>query len=254
MKRIALVLAALALAGCLARAPIGRFDHDAFYHVRDHYRVRYVGNDRAQGVLPRGWRLDNFALDPEGEPVRALTGLEHRVFYSLAQPGRRRSRMYEVERYDLHFVREGGGEMFARTVPVGASNRDYGLRALMRGSVSPGALMSDSNVLGRESIAGAYVEPLREGWAQVDARNAYFVTFDLRAPSGVAERVTIVGLEARPWNMGRGRLRFPILLVFGYASPPAMHDALRPDFESFVRRVDIRSRAGDVSRPRRARG
>jgi hypothetical protein len=74
----------------------------------------------------------------------------------------------------------------------------------------------------------------------VDGSPAHFATFDLvPLDDGPVERVTVVVTRPRGHRWRYRRWSFPMLLVFGYASPPARHARYREDFAGLVSRVDV---------------
>jgi hypothetical protein len=245
------ILAASA-SGCLRARSIGHFGDAAFYHVQDHYRVRYASAESRSLMSHETWTLDNFTSNVEGRPVEPRAESWYWDDYDLSALGipggrraRRRVRMVRTPRVDLRFVhRQGAGEIWARSALLHEAWARQPLDALMRYSVEaiaahhPGAPM----LVPRIPPVSPGLRLVREGAAQIDGHPAYFMTFDerTRSRSGqwVEERFTVVGVRpSRPWVTRRNRA--PMLLVFGLASRPAQHDGLLEDFERLVSRVDL---------------
>lgn len=245
-RAILLLLGATLASGCLPTRRVGHFGDNAFYHARDHYRVRYL-DDAGRSLLPESWALENFELHDDGSPDAArLTPddafLDHYAMSQFAPV--RREVAFSGERVDLRYVREDGvGEIYARTLPVPPAWDAAPLSAMMRRAVvSMGAPLAQApNLLGHRVPVGVSVHLRGEGSAIVDGYSAYFVTFDLIQTDGNAERVrrvSIVGV--RPDHSYRvRRWQLPMMVVFGHISSPDDHVSQRATFESFVSRVDF---------------
>lgn len=247
--RTGLLLATVAClaAGCLPTRRVGHFGDNAFYHARDHYRVRYM--DGAEGLLPDRWVLENFELREDGTPDAARVEpddafLDH---YALSQfaPVRRET-AFSGERVDLRYVLDDGvGEIYARTLPVPPAWDRAPLSAMMRRAVvsMTAPLAQAPNLLGHRIPPGTSVHLRGEGTAMVDGVRAHFVTFDLiQTNPGGAERVrrvSVVGVRPDNFRYRVHRWALPMMVVFGHISAPDEHDAQRSDFESFVSRVDF---------------
>jgi hypothetical protein len=241
---LALALSA-ALLGCKTRREVGHFGDRAFYHARDHYRIRYRPDGEETGsLLPPGWSIDNYAVGAEGRPTVASREPRFWTGYAVEHP-RGGTRHIRAERIDLRFVRSGDPAMiWARTVPTSESWADAPLEQIVRGGVR--GLASGArpglDLFGRDPPLGGrtMVRVRDEGPAQVDGRPAYFSTFDLiRTPAGSVDRVTVVVARPGSHRWRYRRWSFPMLLIFGYVSSPATHEGYRRDFAGFVSRVDI---------------
>lgn len=239
---------AAALGGCLQPRFVGHFGDNAFYHTRDHYRVRYL--EGTQRLLPEGWTLENFETDDEsGAPTFAreepsAAYVEQHGMSSYAPV--RREYAFTTERIDLRYSRsEGVGEIYARTLPLPPGWARAQLSTVMRRAViSIGAPMQQApDLLGHRVPGGTVVHLRGEGPAEVDGRSAYYVTFDLirtyENGESQVRRVSLVGLRPEAHRIRVRRWRLPMMVVFGHISAPDAHLEQRPDFESFVSRVDF---------------
>lgn len=237
-------LVALVLAGCVGPRAVGHFGENAFYHARDHYRVRYLPHAPQYSLLPEGWRLESYVFDDAGRPLEASRDPR---FVQLYDADTRSGRVAQVlaERFDLYFAEDSGdATMWARTMPLDGYWQGLDIAFLMRAAVAHiGRDPRAPDVLGTRGYR-FLADVIGDRSARVDGHRAHAVTFDVRMPAGensVAQRrVTVVGIEIEHHRWREGRVRRPMLLVFGYASSPSAHLATRATFERFVSRVDLR--------------
>lgn len=231
------------LGGCKGPRDVGHFSRDAFYHSRDHYRIRYL-DDGERRLLPQRWSLANFEHDDDGRPTTARQGSAYWTGYAVEHP-RTGTREVRAERIDLRYQHEDGiGAIWARTVPTSETWREAPLDAILRDAVR--GMASDRprglDLVGHPVAQGdrTAVEVVGQGDAVVDGLPARWATFDLaNLRTDVVDRYSVVVVRPPATRWRYRRWSFPMLLILGYASPPGQHAALRPSFESFVRRVDV---------------
>jgi hypothetical protein len=251
-----------ALPGCAGAPRVGAFGDDAFYAVRDHYRVGYAeaGASRPSpsALLGPRWLLDNFVVR-DGEIRDAKSTPEHRRWVELDRDddGRVDHRL-SIERHDLRLTHEGDGSvLWAQTSPVGrrVANRDLEVIALdFVDRVGGGSYFEVDwgAATVRERRVGTAVRA--HGPVTVDGVPGHEVTFDIVSldqreaqAEHQGERVTVVIVrpEARWAPSPRAFDRearddeWPMLVFFGHASRAERHDAHREDFERFLSRVDF---------------
>ncbi|MFK7986461.1 MAG: hypothetical protein AB8I08_10545 [Sandaracinaceae bacterium] len=238
-----LVLGVSVLGGCLPQRLSGHFGEAAYYHHRDHYRVRYAdGHAEARHLLDAPWRLANFEADENGRPSHVPTGEENASLYDRQRyvSGRGR-RTFRLARYDLEYRHaDNGSVVYARTVPLRHPWTDDTLPVLMRRTIAslltPGADAPDllGRTLGTEALQ---LRILREGPTTVDGQPAHAIRFALRTGEDRQETITLVGVKARrPLRQGR---RVPAMVVFGLISAPGDHAAGQDALVSLVSRVDL---------------
>ena len=237
------ILIASAVAGCKRARFVGHFDDDAFYHVRDHYRVRYRAGDGR--LLPPGWRIVNYERDGETERPTVAVESDAFVTHYAVDHGRRGTRQVRAESVDLRFEHEEfPAMMWARTVPTSETWAEAPLAMMLRDAVrglSTGA-PAGLDLVGQPLAPGHALdaELLEDGDAVVDGLSARWARFDLRnRDTRAVDRFTVVMLRPGENRWRYRRYNFPMLVVLGYVSRPARHAALRPVFESFVSRVDV---------------
>ena len=230
------------VAGCKSPRAIGHFAPDAFYHARDHYRVRYLAPERRQ-LLPGSWVLDNFEHE-DGRPTIPREEPTYWTDYFVEHP-RVGARAVRAERFDLRFTHVAGdGVIWARSVPSSRASYDARVDLILRDAIGA---MADEGVRGLDLVGypvaqgdEASLEVRGHGRASVDGLPAYWASFDVtNQRSGVVDRYTVVLLRPPGGTWRAHRWTFPMLLVLGYASPPTRYAALRPTFESFVGRIDL---------------
>ncbi|HJL15477.1 MAG TPA: hypothetical protein RMH99_07480 [Sandaracinaceae bacterium LLY-WYZ-13_1] len=244
---LGIVLAGVAAAGCKSARQVGHFGAEAFYHQRDHYRIRYLpGADARAALLPPGWSLQNYAHGPEGRPTVASERSRYWTSYAVEHP-RRGTREVRAERVDLRFVhRPEPAMMWVRTVPTSEEWADVPLEGLVRGGVLGLAADREAglDLLGRNLPVGrTEVRVLGHGPARVDGHPAHYAVFEtVRAEAGEADRMTVVVVRPGEHRWRYGRWTFPMLVVFGYVSAPARHASFRDDFAGLVSRVDVAPR------------
>ncbi len=240
-----LVFASVIASGCLPGRPMGHFGERAFYHTRDHYRVRYLAADSPR-LLPPSWTLETYEHDARGRPTAPSSDPRFYADYRIDHPRRRNVRYMRAERFDLRFVEEDGSAMWSRTMYLHGAWLKVPLARLLAAGVSPMEFerlpMPDLLDL-RERRQESRTRLVEEGPVRVDGQEAYFLTFDLETHesrgSVVVSRVTLVGVVP-PHGARWQRRELPSLVLFAYTTPPASHDEHRAAFESFVSRVDLR--------------
>lgn len=248
---LSLVLSMLAVSGC-KRIAVGYFGDAAFYHLRGHYRVRYLPGEPMR-LLPAGWELDNFATDGEGRPTVAL--LHERFWTDLSiETDVNRKVPARAEAVDLRFVHQrDGAVIFTRTLPLPSTADGRDLQVLARDFVdrTSGGSYSLVSVLGEPAVREQRFAPrvLREGPATVNGQPAYYTRFELvdvdraQAAGGApGEMLTLVFIRPgnHVWRSGvDSRLELPMVLVAGLASRPERHDEHRDAFAAFVSRIDV---------------
>lgn len=251
--RVAILVAALGLfAGCRARE-VGHFGEGAFYHVRDHYRVRYgTEGDPARALLPAEWRIDNYQVDGNGRPTLARRARRFRIDYTIEHASGHRVRVRGVELFDLRYTnRRDGAVIFARTLPLSTSAADRELEGLMRDYVdraSGGSYVAVS-LLGRPAVLEQRWAPrvLREGPAVVSGQPGYYATVEMVDvdrhrvdPSSRGETITLVMMRPGHHRWRAGESALPMLVLFGLATRPEHHDEHLEQLRSFISRVDVR--------------
>ncbi len=236
MRPLLLIGLALITLGCHRRT-IGHFGDGAFYHARGHYRVRYEPN--AQRLLPSRWHLTNYAHDDDGRPTFARPEVHGFDRLETGWLGGRGRLTFAIPRVDLHYRDErGDAEIWARTMVIPRAWESVPTEPLMHTIVA--ALVDPSapmDPLGRR-FQPTQLIVRRSGDARVDGRPAYWIELDVTRGL-VEQRVTVVGMHiSQPWQVRRHG-RFPMMVVFGFASAPEEHESVRRDFAHFVSRVDL---------------
>ncbi|MFO0685914.1 MAG: hypothetical protein U0234_27895 [Sandaracinus sp.] len=250
-----IVLAGLFLAGCHHATRVGAFGDDAFYLVRDHYRIDYV--DGRRDVMSDAWTLENFQLTESGVGDAKWTPEYTRSLHLDENDDGRSERAQVVERYDLRYShRSDGTLLFAQTTPVPSRAADRDLEVVAHDFVDRvgGASYFEVDWSAQVVTARRNATVLREeGPVTVDGVPGYWVTFDIVSldqreadASHQGERVTIV--LARPMARWTPSVRpyspdaqdgWPMLVMFGYASRVEHHDTHRAEFEDLLRRIDF---------------
>lgn len=136
-------------------------------------------------------------------------------------------------------------------MPTSSAERD--LQVIARDFVdrTSGASYALVSLFGETSVREQRFAPRvqREGVAQVNGRNAYYVTFEvvdvdrLRAqPEARGEMLTLIFVRPgeHRWLTGvTSGLELPMVVLFGLASRPEHHEQHREAFASLVSRVDV---------------
>lgn len=250
-RGLTVLVIVVALAGC-GRRHIGHFGEGAFYHVHDHYRIRYDQPEDPR-LMSAPWVLENYLHDGDGNPTVARDDERFFAWYQAQGEGRPRGRPVRVPRVDLLFRRGSTpAHVWVRSLPLddawaGKSLSSIvadALHALSTGEPAP-------DLFGRPgpSRRDLAIRVLSRGPAVVDGRAAWSATFDLgtRRPPietedvpTMRERVTLVLVDSGS-TISIGGRAFPIVLVAGCSSRPddAEHDARRAELAALVRRVDL---------------
>ncbi len=236
LLRLAFVLAALGLGGCLQR-PIGHFGEGAYYHARGHYRIRYDAGEA--DLLPAPWALANYTHDDAGRPLDERMGPNAELEMDTQWlSGRGRRRTFRVPRVDLVYTRPNSA-IWVRTVVVPRAWQETGAASILHA-------WAEAATQGRAEIDPLHSRGVAEeatlahfGEAIVDGLPAHWVELAVRNGE-THRRVTWVAVRPRghEWRWHR-RHGFPMVLVFGFSSPPDEHESVRRDFEQLVARVDI---------------
>jgi hypothetical protein len=238
---IALLAACLALVGgCKRATDVGHFGNGAFYHARDHYRVRYLeGADRERGLLPSAWRIANFTLE-RGVPSTAAHGDENYAVYQLPNRNGRRVAT-RAAAFDLRYQHWDRSVIWARTLPAEPEAEHASSAALLDSYVRSAAAQPADTQMGLGFFVQGMPEWrfLRRGPATVDGRSGAHATLDVRRAGGSqVSRITLVIVRSE--HVFRARAgTFPMFVVFGLASPPDRHRDHLADLESLVSRVDL---------------
>jgi hypothetical protein len=248
VTRLALALCALSLAtGCVDRSHVGYFDDHAFYHVRQHYRVRYAPEGRGvRALLGPDWRPLNIRYE-DGLPSECRWAPEDRTKIYLDADGDGRSEVQvTAERFDLQFEhRQSGATVLARTTPIAHALRDRRLDVLVHEILERVASSSS-----RGPGAVEVTRVLHEGPATVGGAEAYHAIFEGAAlgPTGdviarstdrahlVLVRPTTRWFEGGADRSGRSA---PMIVSFWLVSRREHFDSLDPAFSELLGRIDF---------------
>lgn len=252
MTRLLLVALVL-VAGCRARE-LGHFGPGGFYHVRDHYRVRYdASGEAAYALLPPEWAIENYQVGSDGRPTVANPADRYWTSFLIERSDGRAEIVRRSEIFDLRYVhRRDGSVIFARTVPLPSTMAERDLQVIMRDYVdrSSGGTYAAVSLFGETGVRERRAAPrvVAEGSARVSGLAAYYATVEIVDvdrhrvdPSAHGEMVTLVMMRpGRHLWRSPGGATLPMLLLFGYAARPELHSAHLSDFTGFVSRVDVR--------------
>lgn len=265
---VATILGGVVLLAC-ASPMTGILSPEGYKHNTYNYEIETLaGSER---LLPREWMIDNMyqRQSSRGEPRFAPKGGRHyktRYWFDLDGDGE--DDIYEdVHAYDLRYVhRVSSGVIWVRTVPIARNKRDKDLRVLAKEYVDGVAgagyeLVSYGRVEERRFAA----EILGRRAGTVAEKPAFAVDFavanidEVQVREGARRtRVRLVvirsgfeairGRNSRPVVKKLGGethgVRFPVLLMMGFASQPEDYDNGVRDFDTLVARLSIEGKSG----------
>jgi len=250
-----LVVAAITTVGaCASTLPLGTVTARGFDHASFPYRVM---SGSGGAIMPADWRLDNFHLT-NGAYVPKTTA-EYRSRYELDHDDDGRADdTVRASRYDLRFTnRRYSGEIWLRTIPLGAADAELELPVLLRryveGIAGSGFTVTQiSGPTGHVALtvaerrfaarvldyAPVTVQGVEALVATIEVANVDQLQLD---PNARGERARLVFVRA-PFTLDRPRRgvevsRYRVLLAAGYVASPADYERGRVDFEGLVSRV-----------------
>ncbi|AKF05232.1 hypothetical protein [Sandaracinus amylolyticus] len=238
----ALILALVLVAGCAEASRVGYFDDQAFYTVRQHYRIRYLPDARAsRALLGSEWRPLNLEFE-NGVPTQGRWTREDQTRIWLDHDGDGRGDLHTTgERFDLRFEhRQNGASLLVRTSPIAESLGERSVDVLVHDILD--------RVAGGTQQSGSVevVRIVHEGPVRVGGADAYQAVFEGAAlgPTGdviatSTDRAQVVFVRPRTrWRDG-GRSA-PMVVSFWLVARREHFDGLMPALSSLLDRTDFR--------------
>ena len=262
---VLLVVGAITTVGaCASTLALGTVTARGFDHASFPYRVM---SGPGGAIMPGDWRLDNFHL--ANGAYKPKTTSEYRSRYELDHDDDGRADdTVRASRYDLRFInRRYSGEIWLRTIPLGAATAELELPVVLRryveGIANNGFTVTQiSTPMGQVSVAVAErrfaarildyapvtVHGVEALVATIEVANVDQLQLD---PNARGERARLVFVRA-PFTLDRPRnggevARYRVLFVAGYVASPTDYERGLVDFEGLVARVVFEQAPGHVS-------
>jgi hypothetical protein len=253
-----LVAVSTLLAGCGTQLP-GAVSPDGYVSGRYALGVR-KGHDApaAAGLMPEGWKLDNF----NGDEPKGGTAYQTTIRIDANGDGdfelEEQAPAFELRFEHLHHA----GVVWLRTVPVSTDLAEKDLRVLTEGYVE--ALAGgqyESTDLGQgtattvekrfaSSLLSA--EPCHLARQECEAATIDLANVDqLKLDPKYRSNKLMVVITRTPfvYTPRMRRRHYPVYLVAGYSNQPGQFDAGLPDFMGFLQHIDITGNRGFEATP-----
>jgi len=244
----------LATVGLGCEAP-GRVE---FGNYRSKYEGLVVvgqGAPASAGLMPKGWKLDNFYGSPT--PDEAKSTDDYMTTYVLDADG---NGTYELRLekflYELRFVNLlDDGIIWLRVIPVSADLAEMSLPVLidayvdsMSGGRFDAAWVDRNHTAGREKHYASVLTSTQP--CQLGGVDCQLATIDLAdvdqvklSPTKRYRKLQVLIARAPLEFSVRGHA-LPTYLVAGYSNQPARFDADWPEFRDFLGRIVLREHRG----------
>jgi hypothetical protein len=241
-------IAAVLLAGCGTQLP-GVISPDGYASGRYALGVR-KGYDvpAAAGLMPEGWKLDNFNDDEpkQGKAYQTTIRIDANNDGDFEQ-------QEDGPAFELRFVHlRHAGVVWLRTVPVSADLATKDLRVLTEGYVEALAggqyETTEIDQGGASTLEKRFAstllsaEPCQLAAQECEAATLELANVDqLKLDPKYRSNKLMVVITRTPfvyWPRMR-RSHHPVYLVAGYSNQPGQFDAGLPDFVAFLQHIDI---------------
>jgi hypothetical protein len=252
-----LLLTGALIGACAVKAP-GSLTPAGFSHEKYAYRVTTDGST----FLGNDWMLDNYYTDEMGtqQPKRNGTYATKYVFDRNGD-GKVDSTQ-DALTYDLRFQhKKHEAFIWLRTIPISNELKDKDLRVLMKDYVDEiagagyEAVQLENQRVGVSEKRYA-AEVVEQGAATLAGKEAYRALMDVAnidqiklTPTDRRVRVELVfirtGFEYVLSTLGeKDDVKFPVLMIAGYANMPDDFVADQSSFASLLSRIEIAGRRG----------
>jgi hypothetical protein len=258
--RRAAVWAVFAVAGLGCASGPGTVAAGSYQSNYDGLAVVGQGAPESAGLMPKGWKLDNFYGSPTPHEAKATDA--YMATYQLDGDG---NGVYELslERflYELRFVNlHDDGVVWLRVVPVSADLAEMALPVLvdayadsMSGGHFDAAWVDREHAVAREK---RYASMLTSSQAcrlgGVDCQLATIELADVDqvklSPSKRYRKLQVLVARA-PLELSVRHHAYPTYLVAGYSNQPGRFDAGLPEFQDFLGRIVLRGQRGLTQLP-----
>ena len=250
-------LLALPLFGCATTG--GSFTADGYHHGEYPYAIHYSAPPK-KAFLGPDWQVDNYYVAENGEIGDRKQSDRYQGRETIDLKGDGNLTRWKTDYFDLKLEnRKTSAVIWVQTFPLGHKEADRNLRNLVEDYAED---LSGSGFFwsvrdGRTVKAKTYAAKIVSGAdtslggdqaydAQLELANLDQVRLD---PNARTARIRVVLVKTgylHVWSPDEyeATVKSPVLMRVGYYASPADFDAGLPEFESFLKLLDLNARPG----------
>jgi len=223
------------------------------------------GAPESAGLMPKGWKLDNFFGSPTPDAAKSTDA--YMTTYRLDADG---NGVYELSLkkflYELRFVNlKDDGVIWLRVAPVSTDLAEMALPVLveayvdaMSGGSFDAAWVDRNRVEAKEKRYTAMLtssQPCQLGGVECQIATIELADVDQvkLSPSKRYRKLQVLIARA-PLELSVRRHAFPTYLIAGYSNQPARFDADLAEFQDFLGRIVLREHRGLTLSPQQPAG